>query len=196
MKNMIIGMRKMNSGATETELRGLDVLIAEDEFIVALDLAQSVEAFGGEVLGPVAAVSEGLALLQCSRPDLAFLDMQLNDGFVTPLASALDRRSVPFALVTGYQGEELERMPLKQAPRMSKPYRRSDLARMAKVLRAEVIRRRAHTIWEREGRPEGQADRHWLAAERELLERASVASRGSTSTFRDHAEHAAGPAGY
>ena len=117
MKTMAIGMRKMNSGATETELSGLEVLIAEDDFIAALDLAQSVEAFGGEVLGPVASVSEGLALLQCSRPDLAFLDMQLRDGFVTPLASALDRRSVPFALVTGYQGEELERMPLKHAPR-------------------------------------------------------------------------------
>jgi two-component system, response regulator PdtaR len=193
---MAIGMRQMNSGATETELTSLDVLIAEDDFITALDLAQSVDDLGGEVLGPVAAVSEGLALLQCSRPVLAFLDMQLNDGFVTPLASALDRRSVPFALVTGYQGEELERMPLKQAPRMSKPYRRSDLARMAKVLRAEVIRRRAHTIWEREGRPEGQADRHWLAAEQELLERASVASRVDTSTFRNQAEPAAGPAGY
>ena len=134
----------MNSSAAQAELRGLDVLIAEDEFIVALDLAQSVVAYGGEVLGPVAAVSEGLALLQRSRPDLAFLDLQLRDGFVTPLAAALNRLDVPFALVTGYQGEELERVPLKHAPRMSKPCRHSDLARMAKVLRAEVIRRRAH----------------------------------------------------
>jgi two-component system, response regulator PdtaR len=193
---MVIGIRKMNSGATKTELRGLDVLIAEDEFIVALDLAQGVEVLGGEVLGPVAAVSEGLLLLQGSRPDLALLDVQLRDGLVTPLALALDRRNVPFALATGYQGGELERAPLKHAPRLSKPYCRSDLARMAKVLRTEVIRRRAHAIWERECRPEGQADRHWLTAERELLEHSSVASGGGTSAFRDQVEHAAGPTGY
>ena len=101
----------MNSGAIATELKDLDVLIAEDDFIVALDLAQSVDDLGGRVLGPVAAVSEGLALLQGSQPDLTFLDMQLQDGFVTPLALALNRRNVPFALVTGYQGEELKHIP-------------------------------------------------------------------------------------
>jgi hypothetical protein len=31
-------------------------------------------------------------------------------------------------------------------------------------------RRRAHEIWVSEGRPDGEADRHWLAAERELVE--------------------------
>jgi Protein of unknown function (DUF2934) len=31
-------------------------------------------------------------------------------------------------------------------------------------------RRRAHEIWASEGRPDGAADRHWLAAERELVE--------------------------
>ena len=184
----------MNSSAAQAELRGLNVLIAEDDFIVALDLAQSVEALGGKTLGPVAAVSEGLALLQRSRPDLAFLDMQLRDGFVTPLAAALDRLDVPFALVTGYQGEEFERMPLKNAPRMSKPCRHSDLARMAKVLRQEVIRRRAHTLWEREGRPEGQADRHWSTAERELWQR-SPAAVVNLSTLRRQGDRTAGRAG-
>ena len=31
-------------------------------------------------------------------------------------------------------------------------------------------RRRAHEIWASEGRPDGAADRHWLAAEREVAE--------------------------
>lgn len=32
----------------------------------------------------------------------------------------------------------------------------------------EAIRRRAHEIWEREGRPEGQDQAHWFAAQAEL----------------------------
>ena len=32
----------------------------------------------------------------------------------------------------------------------------------------EEITRRAHDIWERSGRPEGEAIEHWLRAEREL----------------------------
>jgi Protein of unknown function (DUF2934) len=34
--------------------------------------------------------------------------------------------------------------------------------------RAERLRERAYAIWEREGRPDGQAERHWAAAEAEL----------------------------
>jgi hypothetical protein len=35
----------------------------------------------------------------------------------------------------------------------------------------EEIAVRAHSIWEREGRPEGQDTDHWLRAERELADR-------------------------
>ena len=34
--------------------------------------------------------------------------------------------------------------------------------------REERIRQRAHEIWEAEGRPEGQADRHWSRAAEDL----------------------------
>ncbi|MBK5570885.1 MAG: DUF2934 domain-containing protein [Ensifer sp. SSB1] len=37
--------------------------------------------------------------------------------------------------------------------------------------RQELIRRRAYAIWESEGRPEGQDQRHWEQACRELAER-------------------------
>jgi len=30
------------------------------------------------------------------------------------------------------------------------------------------VQERAHQIWEEEGRPEGQGDRHWQQAEREI----------------------------
>ncbi len=42
------------------------------------------------------------------------------------------------------------------------------------------IRQRAHAMWEGESRPDGLAERHWLAAEREVTEEAgNAAVKGS-----------------
>ena len=48
----------------------------------------------------------------------------------------------------------------------------------------EEIRKRAHEIWEQEGRPEGLAEEHWRRAQRELEEeetrrRAEVIAAGN-----------------
>jgi hypothetical protein len=52
------------------------------------------------------------------------------------------------------------------------------------------IRQRAHEMWEGEGRPEGLAGRHWLAAEREVTEEAENAavSRWATPVRGSHVE--------
>ena len=174
-------------GATsndKVDLSGLCVLIAEDDFVAALSVAESVEAMGGEVLGPVAATAEGIALVRRTPPHIALLDMQLRDGFVTPLAAVLDQLDVPFGLVTGYRGEEFEKIVLSRAPRLPKPYRHADLIAMAAMLRQEVVGRRAYAIWEREGWPDGEADRHWAMAERELQAISRAIPRKSSNHLR------------
>ncbi|MGV4791698.1 DUF2934 domain-containing protein [Rhizobium sp. F40D2] len=40
--------------------------------------------------------------------------------------------------------------------------------RAAAATREEEIRKRAYSLWEKEGRPEGQHRHHWTLAEREL----------------------------
>ena len=47
-----------------------------------------------------------------------------------------------------------------------------------------LIQRRARELWEREGRPEGWALRHWLDAERRVREELAHAA-----AMRDAAEH-------
>jgi hypothetical protein len=42
------------------------------------------------------------------------------------------------------------------------------------------IRQRAYEIWDAGGRPDGQAEQHWLAAEREVLEQMNARVAGST----------------
>jgi DNA-binding NtrC family response regulator len=77
------------------------ILIVEDECYLALDLANAVEDWRGEVVGPAATVAEAMALLDARDVDAAILDSQLADRDVTPLALELSQRGVPFVISTG-----------------------------------------------------------------------------------------------
>ena len=62
----------------------------------------------------------------------------------------------------------------------------------------ERIRERAYQIWFASGCPDGEADRHWLAAEREILQAATaatpakrIAKKASRSLARPAAKAAA-----
>jgi DNA-binding NarL/FixJ family response regulator len=65
------------------------ILIAEDEALIAYELAQAVEDAGGEVVGPVATVREGLELLSKEEVHAAILDVRLVDRDVAPIAAVL-----------------------------------------------------------------------------------------------------------
>lgn len=51
----------------------------------------------------------------------------------------------------------------------------------------ERIRRRAHEIWEREGRPHGRHDEHWAQAQSELAAEDALAADGTDTTKSDTA---------
>jgi hypothetical protein len=59
---------------------------------------------------------------------------------------------------------------------------------------AARIRERAYAIWEREGRPEGGAERHWTQAEEELRaeERGGAVPPATPATPESAAEPEAG----
>jgi DNA-binding response OmpR family regulator len=57
------------------------ILIVEDEPLIALDLADSLERGGHEVAGPAATAAEALALCEAGqRPRLALVDIDLRGG--------------------------------------------------------------------------------------------------------------------
>ncbi len=56
------------------------ILIVEDEALIAVVLADSLEGAGHEVMGPASTMAEALALCEALRPELALLDINLRDG--------------------------------------------------------------------------------------------------------------------
>jgi DNA-binding response OmpR family regulator len=80
------------------------VLVAEDEAIIGLDLSDELEQLGFNVVGPFMRNSAALAWLSKITPDLAILDVRLEDGTCLDLARELRRRGVPFVFFSGSGG--------------------------------------------------------------------------------------------
>jgi len=99
------------------------ILIVEDEFFVAMDLAEILEAEGYAVLGPVASVAQALELLRHETPDAAVLDVVLRGGErVTPVARLLSAMAVPFVLASAQAPQHLsQERVLTEAVNLGKP---------------------------------------------------------------------------
>lgn len=84
-------------------LRGRRILVVEDDYLIADDLCDTLEAQGATVLGPVPSLVQAFALLEArGQPDGAILDINLGGVMVYPLADALLARGVPILFATGY----------------------------------------------------------------------------------------------
>lgn len=84
------------------ELSGTRILIAEDEPIVALDHADRLIDAGAEIVGPCAFVTHAMECLENDDVDVAVIDYVLGDGNTEPLQHALERKHVPYVIVTAY----------------------------------------------------------------------------------------------
>ena len=84
------------------------VLVLEDEFFIADEIAHILESAGFEVLGPVATVSEALGHIAGALLfDAAVIDANLRGETSAPVAAALRAGKVPFVVCSGYRAEDL-----------------------------------------------------------------------------------------
>jgi CheY-like chemotaxis protein len=83
-------------------LAGKRILVLEDEMLLALDAAASLEAFGALVVGPAHDVERALALVAAEPLDAAMLDVNIRGGDSLAVATALARLGVPILFATGY----------------------------------------------------------------------------------------------
>src|SRR3712207_954447 len=87
----------------EEPLAGRRVLVVEDEYFIADDIARALRKLGAEVVGPLASRDEALDAFSSGQSiDAAVLDINLRGDAVYPVADALRGRKVPFVFATGY----------------------------------------------------------------------------------------------
>lgn len=114
--------RLPRSAARAGPLAGLRVLVVEDEWLIASELERILGERGCVVVGPAARVAEALQMVAGESFDAALLDANLAGEIATPVAAALAARGTPFAVVTGYDRDQLPEGPLREVPRVRKPF--------------------------------------------------------------------------
>lgn len=112
----------MTSAAAETseEPRLFYVLVLEDEYFIADDLARNLAAEGLTIVGPVATERAARSRLDETRIDFAVLDIDLQGAKSFGLAAELRARGVPFLFLTGYDRSSVPKafddVPILQKP--------------------------------------------------------------------------------
>jgi CheY-like chemotaxis protein len=108
--------------AAHTEaLRGLRILVVEDEPLIALDLQSLLTGEGAVVEGPGRDLEEGLRLARRSTLAAALLDVRIGRQTAAPIAELLQARGVPFAFYTGQVEADALRREWPGAPVVPKP---------------------------------------------------------------------------
>jgi two-component system, response regulator PdtaR len=94
-----------SSAATPTPRR---VLIAEDEALIRLDLAEMLKEEGYEVVGQAGDGQEAVELAESLRPDLVIMDVKMprRDG-IDAAAEIASKRIAPIVVLTAFSQREL-----------------------------------------------------------------------------------------
>jgi len=117
----------IDDGAQNSErpLAGLRCLVLDDEFLIALDIQNILEAAGAAAVICVGSVDAALSALQ-SEPAfaVAVLDIWLSPQRQTSdaVAAALMRARTPFVFLTGVEEDDLQARQFPGVPVVEKPY--------------------------------------------------------------------------
>jgi DNA-binding response OmpR family regulator len=112
-----------------SDLYGRIILVAEDEYFIAEDVARALEREGADVLGPVGTLGGALTLLEVmDRVDGAVLDINLHGEAINPVIDMLEARGIPYVFAIG-DGEQTVPDQYKHVPRWTKPFGLEDLAK-------------------------------------------------------------------
>ena len=104
-----------------------DVLIVEDDAIIALDFEQTVVEFGVTSVRIASSVTQALAMIAERAPDYALLDIGLSREKSFAVAERLAALKIRFAFVTGYSGDRAFPPEYLDWPKLSKPFSRDEL---------------------------------------------------------------------
>lgn len=113
-------MKRSGSGTADA-LRGLSVLIVEDEFLLLIELEAVLHEAGVESVHTCRTIGEATNMLDSRPVSAAILDVRIGQESVAPVAHQLAERHTPFVFYTG----QTERDPVIQEwsdhPVLSKP---------------------------------------------------------------------------
>lgn len=103
-----------------TKLKGLRIMIVEDDYYQAQDSRDFLELEGAQVIAIGATAPDISTLLDRGPIDAALIDINLGQGMSFDFARSLRDNAIPFVFLTGYDASMLPE-DLAVYPCISKP---------------------------------------------------------------------------
>ena len=124
-------------------LKGLDVLVVEDQSLIAMDTEEALRNLGAVSVRLCASVQDAKPELERAIPDCAVLDFNLGDDNSAEIADILRLSNTPFIFATGYGDTAAIPDRFKDVPIVRKPVSATALAdkmELARTRRQRVER--------------------------------------------------------
>jgi len=124
---MILNNMDTSNPHCAPDLRGLRVLVVEDNYMLARALESTIVSSGAVVIGPVSTTDAALKLIDHEEFDLALLDIIVQDGVSTLVAERSIALGRPVLFLTGFHCLDMLPPALHGLPCLEKPVDRTDL---------------------------------------------------------------------
>ena len=111
---------------SKPELSNRNVLVVEDEMMIAMLIEDMLDEFGCKLVGPATSIPRALELIGKESIEIAILDLNLDGHDTYAIADALQEKNVPFIFATGYGSMGL-RKEYGNRPVLQKPFQTQDL---------------------------------------------------------------------
>lgn len=109
------------------------ILVVEDSYVQAEDMAALLGASGYEVVGPIGRLASALEMATSQPLDGALLDIDLGGDHCFEVATRLKERNIPLAFVSGYPPSIMPQSgPLRSLPFVAKPFEAGQLISMVR----------------------------------------------------------------
>ncbi len=105
-----------------------DVLIVEDDLLIALDLEATVASLGVPSVRTASNIAGALRAIAEHAPDFAFLNIDLGPEQSFPVAERLRALGIAFVFVSGYRHDDRIPTHLTDIRRLEKPYSAEEIA--------------------------------------------------------------------
>jgi len=111
------------------EITARRILVAEDEALIRMDLAETLQDLGYEVVAQAADGEEAVALATETRPDLCILDVKMPKLDGISAAEKINELKIPVVLLTAFSQKELVQRASEVGAMayLVKPWTQSDL---------------------------------------------------------------------
>lgn len=93
------------------------ILIVEDEFIIALDIEDTLNSMGYDTLNHILTGKKALDKIKSYKPDLVLLDIFLKDNITgLDIAEDLNKKDIPFVFITASTNDSILNQAKKMKP--------------------------------------------------------------------------------